>query len=220
MKKFRRKKLAFAFACASIFGCKTQADQNIKTEQSLAAVGGVATFCNDKPVQGLSKNQKLAITTIASLVGIIAIGFAVWGVKKHLEVKNQNIKIIEKQSGLHKEHIDRLIGFIKSEDNSFLDNISSVCGPDGKVYEKKGLDEEVIKEVGISWVERFFDDLRFKSKIYKIKSESEGRCLVYTNETSWVRFTFFSSYNEYLTKTGDGFRIENDKGWVISYQIR
>ena len=40
MKKFRRKKLAFALACASIFGCKTQAAQNIKTEQSLAAVGG------------------------------------------------------------------------------------------------------------------------------------------------------------------------------------
>ena len=42
MKKFRRKKLAFALACASILGGKAQAmDENKpKSPQSLVAVGG------------------------------------------------------------------------------------------------------------------------------------------------------------------------------------
>ena len=42
MKKFRRKKLAFALACASILGGKSQAmDKNKpQSRQTLAAVGG------------------------------------------------------------------------------------------------------------------------------------------------------------------------------------
>ena len=38
MSKFGRDKIALALACASIFGGKTQAAQNVKTEQSLGAV--------------------------------------------------------------------------------------------------------------------------------------------------------------------------------------
>ncbi|MBR0184230.1 MAG: hypothetical protein IJQ10_03660 [Clostridia bacterium] len=41
MPKFNRKKIALTLVCASILGGKTQAAQNIKTEQTLAAVGGV-----------------------------------------------------------------------------------------------------------------------------------------------------------------------------------
>jgi hypothetical protein len=40
MPKFNRKKIALTLVCASILGGKTQAAQNIKTEQTLAAVGG------------------------------------------------------------------------------------------------------------------------------------------------------------------------------------
>ena len=62
MKKFIRKKIAFALACTSILGGKIQAvDTNkAQTPQTVAAVGG-ATSRNNQSKQGLSKNQKLGI---------------------------------------------------------------------------------------------------------------------------------------------------------------
>ena len=93
-----------------------------------------------------------------------------------------------------------------------------------KMYIGKNLNEEITKKAGVSkgnsWVERFFDDLRFKSKIYKIVPGGGGVCSVYTNEKSWVRFEFFTSYNIGWVKIGEGFTIKNDKGWSISYQTR
>ena len=47
---------------------------------------------NPSVKQGLSKNQKLAITAIASLVGITAIGLTIWGVKKYLSSKDDPSK--------------------------------------------------------------------------------------------------------------------------------
>ena len=81
MKKFRRKKLAFALACASIFGCKTQAAQNIKTEQSLAAVGGAATKNSNKGFINLVKNHKLGVGIGGALIAVTAITLAILGVK-------------------------------------------------------------------------------------------------------------------------------------------
>ena len=40
MNKFGRRKIALALACASVFVGKTQAAQNVKTAQTLGAVGG------------------------------------------------------------------------------------------------------------------------------------------------------------------------------------
>ena len=90
MKKFRRKKLAFALACASILGGEAQAmDENKpKSPQSLVAVGG-ATSRNDQFVkQGLTKNQKLGIgAAITALVAVPAVALTIWGIKKHKNEK-------------------------------------------------------------------------------------------------------------------------------------
>ena len=89
MKKFSKNKIALFLACTSVLGGKSQAAQNVKTEQTIAAVG-VATSCSNKSVkQGLTKKQKLAIGGAAAfLVVASAIGFTIWGVKKHLNGKS------------------------------------------------------------------------------------------------------------------------------------
>ncbi len=79
MKKFRRKKLAFALACASIFGCKTQAAQNIKTEQSLAAVGATTKNSNTGFINWV-KNHKLGFS-VGALTAVTAVTLTILGVK-------------------------------------------------------------------------------------------------------------------------------------------
>lgn len=124
------------------------------------------------------------------------------------------------------ENRGRLIGFIKSKDNSLLDDISSVYVPDEeKMYgnENRPLNDAIIKKAGVtkgnSWVERFFDDLRCKSKIYKIEKKDENHCLIYIDEKSWVGFRFVTAFNSDGDESGEEFEIENDKGWVISYRL-
>ena len=68
MKKFSKNKIALFLACTSVLGGKSQAAQNVKTEQTIAAVGG-ATSCSNKSVkQGLTKKQKLAIGGAAAFL--------------------------------------------------------------------------------------------------------------------------------------------------------
>ena len=81
MKKFSRRKIAFALACASIFGCKTQAAQNIKTEQSLAAVSGAATKNSNKGFINLVKNHKWQLTVGGTLTAAAAVTLTILGVK-------------------------------------------------------------------------------------------------------------------------------------------
>ncbi|MBR0183779.1 MAG: hypothetical protein IJQ10_01250 [Clostridia bacterium] len=90
MKKLRRKKLAFALACASILGGEAQAmDENKpKSPQSVAAVGGATSRDNQSVKQGLTKNQKLGITAaITTLVAVPAVALTIWGIKKHINEK-------------------------------------------------------------------------------------------------------------------------------------
>ena len=65
MSKFGRDKIALVLACASIFGGKTQAAQNVKTGQTVAAVGG-ATFDNSK---ALKKSKSMSNLTKGLIIG-------------------------------------------------------------------------------------------------------------------------------------------------------
>ena len=111
MSKFGRRKIALVLVCASILGDKTQAMNKPQSQKTVAAVG-VAASRN----KGLSKNQKLAITVIASIVGVAAIVSTIWGVRKHLNKKNvdpnqskdNNVELINKgieaiRSRIHKK---------------------------------------------------------------------------------------------------------------------
>ena len=111
MSKFGRRKIALVFVCASILGDKTQAMNKPQSQKTVAAVG-VAASRN----KGLSKNQKLAITVIASIVGVAAIVSTIWGVRKYLNKKNvdpnqsedNNVELINKgieaiRSRIHKK---------------------------------------------------------------------------------------------------------------------
>ena len=70
MIKFGKGKIALFLACASIFGGKTQAAQNVKTSQTVAAVGG-ATFDNSKAIK---KSKKMSNLTKGLIIGGSALG--------------------------------------------------------------------------------------------------------------------------------------------------
>jgi hypothetical protein len=82
MSKFGRDKIALVLACASIFGSKTQAAQNVKTEQSLGAVRrGGATFDNSKALKKSKSMSNLTKGLIigGSILGAGLIGYEVLG---------------------------------------------------------------------------------------------------------------------------------------------
>lgn len=82
MSKFGRDKIALVLACASIFGGKTQAAQNVKTEQSLGAVRrGGATFDNSKALKKSKSMSNLTKGLIigGSILGAGLIGYEVLG---------------------------------------------------------------------------------------------------------------------------------------------
>ena len=83
MKEFRRKKLAFALACASILNGGTQAKNKneIQSQQTLAAVGGAATKNSSKGVIDWVKNHKLGVGIGGALVAATAVTLTVLGVK-------------------------------------------------------------------------------------------------------------------------------------------
>ena len=80
MSKFGRDKIALVLACASIFGGKTQAAQNVKTGQTVAAVGG-ATFDNSKALKKSKSMSNLTKGLIigGSILGAGLIGYEVLG---------------------------------------------------------------------------------------------------------------------------------------------
>ena len=106
MKKLGRDKIALFLTCMSVLGNRTSAMNTNKAQnpQTVAAVGWAASRDNQSVKQGLSKNQKLAITVIASIVGVAAIVSTIWGVRKHLNKKNvdpnqsenNNVELINK----------------------------------------------------------------------------------------------------------------------------
>lgn len=80
MSKFGRNKIALLLACASIFGVKTQAAQNIKTEQSLGAVASGA-LGNSRALKKSKSMSNLTVgLTIGGSVGVAGlIGYEVLG---------------------------------------------------------------------------------------------------------------------------------------------
>lgn len=72
MSKFGRDKIALALACALIFGDNAQASQDVKNEQSLGEVEGVAVHNSGqtKKSKNMSGLTKGLIATFSTLVGI------------------------------------------------------------------------------------------------------------------------------------------------------
>ena len=89
MSRFSRRKMALALACASILGGKTQAAQNIKTEQTLAAVGGATAKNSSKGFVNWVKNHKLGVGVGGALTAATAVTLIILGVK-YLGKKNKN----------------------------------------------------------------------------------------------------------------------------------
>ena len=130
--------------------------------------------------------------------------------EKNIEVQDkkfmfydQNIKMIRKNSGISKEKIDQLVDTINRK-GSILGYIDMIFDDDSGVYDKKNgaLTKELTDKYGLSnensWVEKLFDDIRGKSKIFKIENcdDMEFRVYMSKNEDCWYNFTingkFFS----------------------------
>ena len=58
MKKFSRRKIALALACASILGGRTQAMNKPQSRQTVAAVGGATDKNSNKGFANWAKNHK------------------------------------------------------------------------------------------------------------------------------------------------------------------
>lgn len=89
MKKFGNDKIALLLACTSVLSVKTQAiDTNkVQNPQTVAATVRATSHINQSVKQGFTKNQKLAICAVASLVVVTATVLTVWGINQN---KNSN----------------------------------------------------------------------------------------------------------------------------------
>lgn len=200
MKKLYSRKLAVALALASIFGVK--------------------------PASGLNNLAKVAIPV--ALVGLVGGGgFLIHhllkkesgGDKGNKETKpvkinqkgqyyDENIKMITENNVMDKEQLDKFIDFIKSQDNSFLEQIVLYSSADehyirknlkneiwdagiwnGEVTLKRffggnarELSDDVIRQKkiseGVPWVNKFFNDLRGSAKIESIECCKYYSCFV------------------------------------------
>ena len=89
MKKFSRRKIALALACASILGGRTQAMNKPQSRQTVAAVAGGATDKNsNKGFANWAKNHKwklavgIGVPVVAATASILAfLGVKYWGKK-------------------------------------------------------------------------------------------------------------------------------------------
>ena len=103
MKKFSRRKIALALACASIFGGKTQAMKKPQSRQTVAAVGGATDKNSNKGFANWAKNHKwqlaVGIGVPVAAASILAfLGVKYWGKKdndgdpnKKPNINNPNI---------------------------------------------------------------------------------------------------------------------------------
>ena len=96
MKKFGNDKIALLLACTPVLSVKTQAiDTNkVQNPQTVAATVRATSHINQSVKQGFTKNQKLAICAVASLVVVTATVLTVWGINQNLNEKviEQDIK--------------------------------------------------------------------------------------------------------------------------------
>ena len=90
MAKLGKDKIALFLACASVLGGKTQA-MNINKVQSLQTIGTVGGATTPVKNKGLSKKQKIGIAAAITLpVVAAAVGFTIYGVKKHSAKKDND----------------------------------------------------------------------------------------------------------------------------------
>ena len=88
MKKFSRRKIALALACASILGGRTQAMNKPQSRQTVAAVGGATDKNSNKGFANWAKNHKwklavgIGVPVVAATASILAfLGVKYWGKK-------------------------------------------------------------------------------------------------------------------------------------------
>ena len=98
MKEFRRKKLAFALACASILGGKTQAMNKPQSQETVAAVVGATTKNSSKGFVNLAKNHKwqlavgivVPVATVASILTFFGVKYGGKKEKDNKPIKDKN----------------------------------------------------------------------------------------------------------------------------------
>ncbi len=88
MKKFSRRKIALALACASILGGRTQAMNKPQSQKTVAAVGGATDKNSNKGFANWAKNHKwklavgIGVPVVAATASILAfLGVKYWGKK-------------------------------------------------------------------------------------------------------------------------------------------
>ena len=88
MKKFSRRKIALALACASIFGGRTQAMNKPQSQKTVAAVGGATDKNSNKGFANWAKDHKwqlavgIGVPVVAATASILAfLGVKYWGKK-------------------------------------------------------------------------------------------------------------------------------------------
>ena len=88
MKKFSRRKIALALACASILGGRTQAMNKPQSRQTVAAVGGATDKNSNKGFANWAKDHKwqlavgIGVPVVAATASILAfLGVKYWGKK-------------------------------------------------------------------------------------------------------------------------------------------
>lgn len=194
--------------------------------KKLAAIMALVSALSTKPANALSNPAKVGIM-FAIISGIVGGGFLINYLVNNKKEKgddesnkktnpakvnqkgqyyDKNIKIITTTSGMDKEPLDKFIGFIKSQDNSFLEQI--MCYDSGNEHYRRinsekavwddgewrsdetlqhfnigycsELSDDVIKQKkiseGVPWVNKFFNDLRGNAEIGQIKSKNHYSC--------------------------------------------
>lgn len=178
MKKFRRKKLAFALACASILGGKTQAmDKNKhQSRQTLAAAGGVTSKNSNNRFVDWAKNHKLVVGA-GLLIPTLLTASIVLGVKyggkkgngsdpskdpnaqnfnKDNPQKNEQIEVDNKKQTNDNKPNEKKDEQIKNEENNL-----------GVIEIEKEILEEKVKNFDL--IKNKIDDIQVENKNQKDK---------------------------------------------------
>ena len=143
MSKFGRDKIALVLACASIFGGKTQAAQNVKTEQSLGAVRRGEASDSSKT---LKKSKSMSNLTKGLIIGGSILGAGLIG----YEVLGDTV--IDKAPTLLKHIRGRKQG---KDEQVAKENMQKIDKEMNDLEELKGEGEQQYKEFFLSFKKEF-----------------------------------------------------------------
>ncbi|MBR0184110.1 MAG: hypothetical protein IJQ10_03040 [Clostridia bacterium] len=134
MKKFSRRKMALALACASIFGGKTQAMKEPQSRQNVVAVGRATDKNSNKRFANRAKDHKWQLAvggtlTAAAAVTLTILGVKYWGKKdndgepnKKPNINNPDVNNEIKVEPEEESIIEKNIAKIKRESDKNIAN--------------------------------------------------------------------------------------------------